>query len=184
MTEATATVNQTACQILEIDYDLPYATCDLCQRCWPASATTGRAAVDLDLSHPVLLHITVSVHYCADCKHYFRAQPPFLRRNAIYTSRVVEKAVQAVYDDGLAMRRVPERLGRDFWVRPSESMVRRWCQDYRAGFDFAGDYQPWVVQSFSGILCIDEAYQDCLALLLAVDPAAPDGDRLVGYPLC
>ena len=49
--------------------------------------------------------------------------------------------------------------------------------------DFATDYQPWVVESFSGILCVDEVYQGKLALLLAVDPAAPDGDRLVGYEL-
>jgi transposase len=32
-------------------------------------------------------------------------------------------------------------------------------------------------------LCVDEVYQGQLALLLAVDPAAPDGDRLVGYQL-
>src|ERR1700716_2229129 len=34
-----------------------------------------------------------------------------------------------------------------------------------------------------GHLSIDELYQGDLALLLAVDPAAPDGDRLVGYTL-
>jgi hypothetical protein len=32
-------------------------------------------------------------------------------------------------------------------------------------------------------LCVDEVYQGELALLLTVDPAAPDGDRLVGYTL-
>ena len=40
-----------------------------------------------------------------------------------------------------------------------------------------------VIANFSGILCVDEVYQSELALLLAVDPAAPDGDRLVGYTL-
>ena len=40
-----------------------------------------------------------------------------------------------------------------------------------------------MVSEFSGILCVDGVYQDQLALLLAVDPAAPDGDRLVGYQL-
>jgi lambda repressor-like predicted transcriptional regulator len=49
--------------------------------------------------------------------------------------------------------------------------------------DFEGDYQSWVVEEFSGVLCVDEVYQDKLALLLAVDPATPDGDRLVGYEL-
>jgi lambda repressor-like predicted transcriptional regulator len=131
----------------------------------------------------VLLHVTVSVHHCAECDHYFRAQPPFLQRGAIYANRVVDKSVQSVYEDGMAMRQVPIRMARDFWVRPSEGSIRRWCRTYGQSFDFATDYQPWVVSEFSGILCVDEVYQGQLALLLAVDPAAPDGDRLVGYQL-
>jgi hypothetical protein len=39
------------------------------------------------------------------------------------------------------------------------------------------------VEEISGVLCIDEVYQGRLALLLAVDPAGPAGDRLVGYQL-
>jgi hypothetical protein len=37
--------------------------------------------------------------------------------------------------------------------------------------------------SFSGVLGVDEGYQGRLAPLVAVDPAAPEGDRLVGYEL-
>jgi DNA invertase Pin-like site-specific DNA recombinase len=96
---------------------------------------------------------------------------------------VVEKAIQTVYSDGLAFRQVPQRLARDFWVCPHEKMVRLWCQAYSQTLDFEADYQPWVVAEFSGILCIDEVYQGSLALLLAVDPAAAEGDRLVGYQL-
>jgi len=62
-------------------------------------------------------------------------------------------------------------------------MVRLWCRAFADDVDFTADYQPWVVANFSGILCVDEVYQGELALLLAVDPAAPDGDRLVGYTL-
>src|SRR5262245_41615423 len=62
-------------------------------------------------------------------------------------------------------------------------MVRLWCRAYAAEIDFVVDYQPWVVANFSGILCVDEVYQGDRALLLAVDPATPDGDRLVGYTL-
>jgi hypothetical protein len=143
----------------------------------------SRTALDIALDGPVVLLVTVSVHHCPACRHYFRAQPPFLRPDATYTNRVVTKAVQAVYHDGMAVRRVARRLARDFWVQPSEGMIRRWCQAYAAGLDLAGDYQAWVVAEFSGVLCVDEVYQDRLALLLAVDPAAPEGDRLVGYQL-
>jgi len=183
MIETNLSVNQTICQIQEVHYCMPVAACDICQRSAECFTTVKRLAIDLHLEHPVLLHITVSVHYCAACHHYFRLQLPFLRRDAIYTNRVVDKAVQSVYEDGMAMRRAAIRMARDFWVQPSESIIRHWCQEYSAGFDFETDYQPWVVAEFSGILCVDEVYQDRLALFLAVDPAAPDGDRLVGYQL-
>jgi len=142
-----------------------------------------RVAVDIDLNQPVMLAVQVSVHRCRPCGREFRAQPPFLRPDAIYTRRVVQKAVEAVYCDGLAARRVPDRLARDFWVRPSEKMVRLWCKAFADRLDFATDYQAWVIASFSGVLCVDEVYQGELALLLAVDPATPEGDRLVGYAL-
>ena len=156
----------------------PYCGGDA-QRVWD----TTRAAVDIDLDQPVVLAVEVSVHVCATCSRMFRAQPPFLRPRAIYTQRVVQKAIEAVYHDRMAMRCVPDRLARDFWVKPAEKMVRLWCRAFADHLDFAVDYQPWVVANFSGILCVDEVYQGELALLLAVDPAASDGDRLVGYTL-
>lgn len=176
-------INQTGCQVREVAYVLSEAACDRCQQPAPRYSTAERVAIDLDLEQPVLLAVTVSVHWCPACQHYFRAQPPFLRPDAIYTNRVVDKAVQSVYRDGMAMRRVSQRLAADFWVQPSEGMIRNWCTTYGKTFDFAKDYQPWVTREFSGILCVDEAYQGDLALLLAVDPAAPDGDRLIGYQL-
>jgi len=142
---------------------------------------TSRTAIDVDLAGPVLLQVTVSVHHCTACHHHFRLQPPFLRPDATDTNRVVATAVASVFDDGMAATRVGDRLARDFWVRPSEAMIRHWCRDYARDLDFAQDYQPWVVAEFSGVLCVDEVYQDRLALLLAVDPATPEGDRLVGY---
>ena len=171
------------CSVRRVRWSLPTARCQRCQqparRVWDVT----RTAIDIDLDEPVLLGVVVSVHHCRGCQRYFRAQPPFLRPDAIYTHRVVAKAVEAVYHDGLAFRRVAERLARDFWVRPSEAMIRRWCRAYAAGWDFDRDYLPWVVETFSGVLCIDEVYQGQLALLVAVDPAGASGDRLVGYQL-
>lgn len=183
MSVSNPTINQTVCQIRELSYRLPETPCDRCQQPAPAFSTATRVAIDLNLDQPVLLAVVVSIHHCQLCRHYFRVQPPFLRPDAIYANRVVSTAVQSVYQDGMAIRRVSQRLARDFWVQPSEKMVRCWCRAYQASLDFETDYQPWVVSEFSGILCVDEVYQDKLALLLAVDPAAPDGDRLVGYQL-
>ena len=177
------TINQTVCQVREIAHLLPTIPCDRCRQPAARFSNAERVAIDLDLDHPTLLLITVSVHFCVPCRHYFRAQPPFLRPDASYTNRVVATAVAAVYNDRMAMRRVPDRLARDFWIRPSEASIRQWCHAYRSHFDFVTDYQLWVVQEFSGVLCVDEVYQGQIAILFAVDPAAPDGDRLIGYQL-
>jgi hypothetical protein len=166
-----------------VRWSYPSVACSQCgssaRRVWDVT----RIAIDIDLDQPVILAVQVSVHRCRPCGREFRAQPPFLRPDAIYTRRVVQKAVEAVYCDGLAARSVPDRLARDFCVRPSEKMVRLWGKAFADRLDFATDYQAWVIASFSGILCVDDVYQGELALLLAVDPAAPDGDRLVGYML-
>jgi transposase len=177
-------IARTRCQIRHVRWTHPTLPCDRCggaaRRVWDAA----RTAIDLDLDAPVLLRVVVSVHHCDPCCHHFRAQPPFLRPDAIYTNRIVAKALQAVYEDGLAFRRVPDRLARDFWVRPTEGVVRAWCRAYSTHLADQDSYLPWVVEEFSGLLCVDEVYQGQLALLLAVDPAAPSGgDRLVGYQL-
>ncbi len=99
------------------------------------------------------------------------------------TPRVVRTAIASVYDDGMAFRAVGQRLARDFWVQPSEAIIRRWCWAYHDSITLDDAYQEWIVAAFSGILCVDELYQRDLALLLAVDPAAPEGDRVVGYQL-
>src|SRR6266508_2077742 len=174
-------ITQTICHVRAIRYSLPTLSCDRCGQPAPRFSTVARTAIDLDLEQPTLLHVTVSIHHGRPCHHYFRAQPPFLRASAVYTNRVVTKAIQSVHHDGMAFRRTAARLARDFWVRPSEGRIRRWCRASGTAVDLDADYQPWVVQSFSGVLCIDEVYQGQLALLLAVDPAAPDGDRLIGY---
>jgi hypothetical protein len=178
-----ATVRTKPVSIRQVCWSLPSDACPRCGGSAPRLWDVIRVAVDIDLEQPIVLSVEVSVHACAACGRTFRSQPPFLRPRAIYTKRVVQKAIEAVYCDGLAARNVPERLARDFWVRPSEKMVRLWCRSFADQLDFSVDYQPWVVANFSGILCVDEVYQGELALLLAVDPAAPDGDRLVGYTL-
>lgn len=171
------------CTIRQVRWSHASVACPQCGSSAPRAWDVTRIAIDIDLDQPVVLAVQVSVHRCRSCGREFRAQPPFLRPDAIYTRRVVQKAVEAVYRDGLAARNVPDRLARDFWVRPSEKMVRLWCKAFADRLDFATDYQAWVIASFSGLLCVDEVDQGELALLLAVDPAGPDGDRLVGYTL-
>jgi hypothetical protein len=154
-----ATVRTKPVSIRQVCWSLPSDACPRCGGSAPRLWDVIRVAVDIDLEQPIVLSVEVSVHACAACGRTFRSQPPFLRPRAIYTKRVVQKAIEAVYCDGLAARNVPERLARDFWVRPSEKMVRLWCRSFADQLDFSVDYQPWVVANFSGILCVDEVRQ-------------------------
>ena len=79
MTKPPVAVNQTLCQIIELNYSLAISPCDQCGQPAARFTTATRTAIDLHLEHRVLLHLTVSVHHCCLCRHFFRAQPPFLR---------------------------------------------------------------------------------------------------------
>jgi transposase len=100
---AAPRVNQVRCSIRRVSWSLAAAACPQCEeparRVWEAS----RTAIDVDLDHPVLLLVTVSVHRCQSCGRHFRVQPPFLRPDATYTNRVMEKAVASVVEDGMAL---------------------------------------------------------------------------------
>ena len=140
-------LNQTPVKVRQVRWVQLSIPCDRCSRPARRAWETSRTAIDIDLDQPVLLQVTVSVHHCRACQHYFRAQPPFLRPDATYTNRVVAKAVASVFRDGMAFTRVAQRLARDFWVRPSERMVRLWCRAYTDDLDLAG---AWPVTISSG----------------------------------
>jgi hypothetical protein len=127
MSTSPAMLNDTSCRVRQVRWEPPALPCDRCGQPTHRVGTATRIAIDVALDGPVLLVVAVSLHVCAVCRQTFRAQPPFLRRDATYTNRVVDKAVRSVYQDGMAIRRVATRLARDFWVRPSEGMIRRWC---------------------------------------------------------
>jgi hypothetical protein len=76
-------LNHTSCTIREVHWSQPSLACDRCQQPAQRIGTARRTAIDVDLDGPVLLTVTVSVHRCAACCHTFRAQPPFLRPDAV-----------------------------------------------------------------------------------------------------
>jgi hypothetical protein len=155
-----------------VAYEFTETTCEKCKQLAKRCGSAQRIAIDLNLERPVLLSVSVSVHCCKKCARYFRAQPPFLHPDGIYTNRVVGTAVASVYEDGMAIRRTQRRMARDFWVSPSEASIRGWCKAYDKQFDFVVDYQPWVVTSFSGVLCVDELYQGDLFIHPSIRPGS------------
>lgn len=169
--------------MVEVDYRPAALGCPSCEQSAHRVWSTRRWAIDANLDDLGLLSIRVGVYRCGACGHLFRGQPPFIRPGATYTNRVVRLAVQAVFEDGMAISRVPERMARDFWTRPSEASVRLWCRQWADQRREGCAYEPWIVSRFSGTLCVDELYEGNQAVLVAADPRAADGDRLLAYSL-
>lgn len=63
-------VNQTICHVVQVDYLLPQAACNRCGHLAAGVTKAARTAIDIHLNHPVLSHVTVSVHFCLACQHY------------------------------------------------------------------------------------------------------------------
>jgi len=97
-----STIHTKPCTIRQVRWSLTSVACPRCGSAAPRIWDVIRVAIDIDFDQPIVLSVEVSVHRCLPCGHVFRAQPPFLRRHAIYTRRVVQKAVEAVYLGGLA----------------------------------------------------------------------------------
>jgi hypothetical protein len=180
----SSTIQQLPCSFHEVRFSPPLAPCPRCRqevrRAWEATTI----AIDAALDEVGLLRVWVGVYRC----HVYSATvgegaQGLLRPSASCTNRVVAAAVHAVFSDGTASCRVPARLARDLRLRPSATVFRDGCRTFAAGQTLGYDHTAWIMQSFSGVLCVDEVNQGDLALLVAVDPGAPDGDRLVGYEL-
>jgi hypothetical protein len=65
--------DQTPCHIRQVRVTHEILACDRRGQAARAIGTAWRAAADIALDGPALLHITVRLHYCAACRHTFRA---------------------------------------------------------------------------------------------------------------
>ncbi len=75
MSSTPPALNYAPCTVRHLRHNLPSVRCQQCgkpaRRVWEVS----RSAIDIDLDHPVLLLVSVSVHRCGGCSRYFRADP-------------------------------------------------------------------------------------------------------------
>jgi hypothetical protein len=130
-----------ACTFKDLRFGPELGRCERCLRWCARQWDVPRFALDLCLDGIGLLRVLVGVYFCKDCQTYFRAQPPFLRRDASYTNRVVATAAASVFEDGMSFRKTVERLARDFWLRPGEATIRNWCRNYAEHHGLDQEYQ-------------------------------------------
>lgn len=105
-----------------------------------------------------------------------------MRPRASYSNRAINVAVASVVEDKMPVGAVVRRMARAFALKVSENAIRTWvsqaANSVRSNLE-SEETQLKILEDFSGVLCVDEAYSGKLAILFATDPN--HNDRLIGY---
>src|SRR5512135_796099 len=99
----------------------------------------------------------------------FRTTPPGVGPRALYDHKVREAVLDRILEDGMSVERVIASMGRDFLLNLSDGFVYD-CLDWQVRRLDLADHRRWVLDHFSGTLCVDELHLGQMTLLLATDP--------------
>jgi Transposase len=152
-------------------------------KCAPSQApcpTCGKPGKRKDILHRqvrtiaykqvVYLDITYGEYRArCGCCTTFRTTPPGVEPRALYDNKVREAVLDRILEDGMSIEQVLRSMRRDFLLDLSDGFVYD-CLHQRVRQLDLSDHRRWVLDRFSGTLCIDELHLGRYTLLLATDP--------------
>jgi Transposase len=146
------------------------APCPRCGRLGRRKATHHRRVRTLAYKQVVFLDVTYG-EYRARCRccTTFRTTPPGVEPKALYDNTVRRAVLDRILDDGMSVERVIASMRRDFYLDLSDGFVYD-CLAWQAKRLDLADHRRWVLDRFSGTLCVDELHLGRTTLLLATDP--------------
>lgn len=168
-------------EVKYLEYAPDTTNCPKCGTTCKRDSKGERNPIDIDLNHSILLHIVVGVYECIKCHSYFRIQSSWIHKSSHYTDRAKQKSNCSVSEDQMPFSRVTHRLSRDFNISPSKSSVWKWFYYEAKQLDLFQDYLPYVIASFSGVLCTDELYDKKFCIVLSTDPL---NNNIVYFEIC
>jgi Transposase len=146
------------------------APCPNCGKLGSRKATHNRRVRTIAYKQVVFLDVTYGEYRarCSCCKT-FRTTPPGVEPKALYDNTVRQAVLDRILDDGMSVERVLASMRRDFYLDLSDGFVYD-CLDWQAKRLDLADHRRWVLEHFSGTLCVDELHLGRTTLLLATDP--------------
>lgn len=162
-----------------IDLRSKTEACPYCNRINTRHKGLKRTVVDISLEEPTVVIILYNTYVCRnpDCRHHYQSPNPIVRKGGRYTDRAKLKTRESVTLDGVTIRATRARVQRDFNIAPANATISRWGKE-EASLLVRELPSERVIEEFSGVLCIDEAYDKGFALLVAVEPVS---DKTVAY---
>ena len=146
------------------------APCPRCGHLGRRRATHHRRVRTLAYKRVVYLDVTYG-EYRARCRccRTFRSTPPGVEPKATYDNKVRRAVLDRILDDGMSVEWVIASMRRDFYLDLPDGFVYD-CLAWQARRLDLADHRRWVLDRFSGTLCLDEVHLGKTTLLLATDP--------------
>jgi len=146
------------------------APCPDCGKLGPRRATHNRLVRTIAYKQVAFLDVTYGEYRArCSCRKTFRTTPPTVEPKAQYDNTVRRAVLDRILDDGMSVERVIASMRRDFLLDLSDGFVYD-CLAWQARRLDLADHRRWVLQRFSGTLCVDELHLGRTTLLLATDP--------------
>jgi transposase len=120
------------------------------------------------MDETILVIATVGIYRCA-CGPSFTYPLSEAPPKGDYSYRVRQKALEGLVNDSMTLSQTRERLWRDFHVIVSIGTLHAWHVSTGLKIDMK-PYERWAAENFSGVVCIDEVYDDACCVLIATDP--------------
>jgi hypothetical protein len=146
------------------------APCPICGKLGRRKDVYNRRVRTLAYQQVVFLDVTYGEYRtrCACCTT-FRTTPPGVEPRAVYDNKVRHAVLDRLLEDGMSVERVIASMRRDFFLDLSDGFVYD-CLDWEVKRLAMADHRRWVLDRFSGTLCVDELHLGKMTLLLATDP--------------
>ncbi len=110
-----------------INIDRKYSPCPRCGTMRGRHSIGHRRLYELGTSHPVVLLVEYSKHYCPGCNCYFTVPMDHLAPKAgRYTHRVRCGAIELVVGQGLTFAKASDRLWKCHYVRVPVATLFDW----------------------------------------------------------
>lgn len=149
---------------------LSQAPCPDCGRLGRRKAIHHRRVRTITYKRVVFLDVTYGEYRArCSCCTTFRTTPPDVEPKAGYDNTVRRAVLDRILEEGMSVERVVASMRRDFHLDLSDGFVYD-CLDWQAKRLDLADHRRWVLDRFSGTLCIDELHLGKTTLLLATDP--------------
>jgi transposase-like protein len=156
------------------------APCSKCGKLGRRKAIYRRLVRTIAYKQVAYLDVTYGEYRArCSCRKTFRTNPPDVEPKALYDNKVRRAVLDRILGDGMSVERVIASMRRDFLLDLSDGFVYD-CLDWQARRLDLADHRRWVLERFSGTLCVDELHLGRMTLLLATDPLQ---DLPVGFAL-